>query len=173
MRYVSLISIAVITLLLATPCAGGERLRVGVGAGKILIKESSKQQLHEDLYSLGLQVGWDLMTIKQTTFGLDAEGSVPISSGSTDEGGQWRLWTAGLYGSANIGQDSIYLRLKLGLIYENLRVENAATVANEDVGLSAGLAMGARPSRRIYIEIGGTVVDANLGQVHALVGWRP
>lgn len=173
MRCTSLIILAVILAAVLAAGAQAGDVRVGLGVGNAHFKENRNEGLKDDLYNLHALAGYDLMTIRKTILSLDAEISAPLAEGSTDYAGSWTLSTTALYGTARIGLERIYVGFKLGMLYERLSVENQKTVRSDDLGLALGAAMGVRPTPRLFCELGATLIDANISQLHVVIGLRP
>ncbi len=76
----------------------------------------------------------------------------------------------GLYGCARIGQDTVYLKAKIGLIYERNQVETLKTETLEDVGLSFGPGVGFRFGDRLFVEMEGIVQAEDLGVIRVVAG---
>ena len=157
--------------VMATGTGEAGTVYVGAHAGKILLKDNAKDELNEDLYCGGLLVGMDTLDWKQSTLAVEADFSVPLVKGTTVDYGDWSLWTAGLYGALRVGKEAAFLKLKAGLIYENLDVEAPGAEGADDMGLSLGLGGGFRLGERVFIEIEAAVIDEKMGYLRGAVGY--
>lgn len=145
---------------------------VGASGGKILLTDSAQRSLHEDHYSGGLSGGIGVVEFGACALAAEADVSFPLAKGTTDNHGAWKLSTAGVYGALRIGKRNAYLKLKAGLLYENLDVELLADEDGSDLGLSAGLGVGARLGERLFLELEGAFVDKDMGYLRGGLGYR-
>jgi len=170
-RTVFLMVIVAMLLVGAGPATAG-KLYVGANAGKILLNNKARNDLNEDHFSGGLLVGTDLTEFKKSVVALEADLTLPLASGSSDDFGAWHLTTAGLYGALRVGRESVFLKLKVGLVYEHMSVEAPGAASGDDLGLAPGLGLGARPANGIFVEIEAGIIDENMGYLRSMVGHR-
>ena len=170
-RYLIVTSVLMLFLVfpLAAEVLAGD-LYAALHFGKNTIDSGEREGWNEDHYLGGLFIGYDLSTFKKTILSLEADFGGPLESGTTAEGGSWKLWTAGVYGCARIGLEAIYLKLKLGLIYEKLQAETLVETTQDDFGLSLGPGIGFRIGNHFFLEMEGTVLDKNIGVVRLAAG---
>ena len=161
-----------VVAVMATGTGAAGTVYVGAHAGKILLKDNAKDELNEDLYCGGLLVGIDTLDWKQSVLAVEADFSVPLAKGTTVDYGDWSLWTAGLYGALRVGKEAAFLKVKVGLIYENLDLEAPGAEGADDLGLSLGLGGGFRLADRIFVEIEATVIDEKMGYLRGGVGYH-
>lgn len=160
------------TLVVSTGAGAAGTVYLGAHAGKILLKDNAKNELNEDLYSGGLFVGLDALDFKQTIFSVEADFSVPLAKGTSEDYGEWSLSTVGLYGCLRVGKKAAFLKLKLGLLYENLEVDASGAQGTDDLGLSLGLGGGARLGERFLLEIEAAIIDERMGYLRGAVGYH-
>ena len=144
----------------------------GLHGGKILLNDDAKRDLNEDHYSGGFVIGADLLDFKQSTLAMEADFSFPLSSGSSKYFGSWKLYTAGLFCTMRTGQQAVYLKLKLGIVYENLNVDYPGSEGANDLGISPGIGIGFRPKERTFIELEINIIDQDMGYLRGMLGYH-
>lgn len=124
--------------LARTPC-------VGISGGRMLLRDGADNDLREGVYSLGLRAGWeDVAVYRETGLGAELEVCLPVASGKTFDAGTWNVTTAAFYSVARIGRDDIYLKGRLGLLYEHVSIDAGLKESANDFGLSCGAGLGLR-----------------------------
>lgn len=143
-----------------------------IHGGKNLISGGNYQGLDDDHYTSGFILGRDLHIYRKTTLSLEGDAGFPLSAGTTETGGYWKLWTVGLYGTARVGMTSVYLKLKIGLLYEKLRAETLKEFDTDDFGISGGAGLGFRLSETVFLEMEGVFLDQNIGSLRLVLGLK-
>lgn len=126
---------------------------LGISGGRMLLRDGADNDLQEGVYSLGLRAGWlDVAVYRQTGLGAEVEVCLPVASGSTFNAGTWNVTTAGFYSVARIGRDDIYLKARLGVLYEHMSVDAGLRETMNDLGVSLGAGLGLRLGAGTSIE---------------------
>ena len=172
-KHITIIFLVVMTAVFLSlgPAVAGT-VYLGAHGGKVLLKQGAKDELNEDHFSGGLLVGVDALETKEVILAVEADFAIPLSKGTSEDFGEWKLSTVGLYGGLRLGKKVVYLKIKAGLIYENLEVEAPQSQGADDLGLSLGLGGGFRLVERIFLEIEGVIIDKNMGYLRAGAGYH-
>lgn len=134
---------------------------VGVSGGRMLLR--GEQDLREGAYSLGLRAGWeDVAMYRKTGLGAEIEVCLPVVSGETFDSGTWNVTTAGLYSVARVGRDDIYMKARLGVLYEHVSVDAGLHQSANDLGLSFGGGLGIRLGGDTSLESELLLVEENM-----------
>ena len=89
---------------------------------------------------------------KRYVLGAEVEVCLPLASGDAFDAGTWNVTTAGLYSVARIGRDDIYLKARLGLLYEHVSIDAGLQETTDDLGVSFGAGLGLRLGRATSLE---------------------
>lgn len=122
----------------------------------------------DPLLSFGVLAGIGLTQ----QFSLEAEynlsltgGDYTIASNPTPEEGDYRIWTAAIYGAFRFPfNNTAYAKLKLGTLYENIERTSDINAAKTSAGFGAagGLGLGILAGKVLTLELELTSIDQDI-----------
>ena len=164
--------ILLLGLCVAPSGRAAEGVYVAPHAGKLLLSFKAEPVLNEDVYVAGLVVGRELQVIRESTLAIEADVSLPLGDGTTRLYGGWTYWSAGVYMVLRMGMDDLYAKARIGVLYEEIEIDEPGGYGTGDLGLSPGFGIGLRVAPGVAVEMEGTVLDERMSalRVGAVLG---
>lgn len=166
-----------LALLLATAAVPAARAAdsnyASVHLGKLLLNFHAEPVLNEDVYAAGVTIGRELAVVRESILAVEADVTLPLGDGTTRLYGGWSHWSTGVYVVLRMGMEDMYAKARIGLLYEEIEIDEPGGYAKSDLGISPGFGIGLRVSPGVAVELEGAVLDERVGVVRGgvLVGF--
>lgn len=160
------IAIAVLlSTFVAAPAVADSENFIGIKTGQMLLDVSGT----DDITPIGVVYGKSF----DKNLSIEGEFNYGVAGGDVNTGlagvtAKVNVWTLAAYGAYRLPvSDKVYLKGKLGLLYESAEAEASsfgatASATSTDTGLSLGIGAGFDISKELVVEAEYTIIEADI-----------